>query len=960
VLYFILDVNTCTVVENMEVKREGSAAKGGSNNELDCFESDNDAASGDMIILDSCHSSQQDVIVDSNDSTACFVDKKMPEMNIEGAGHSKSGKKYGSEEVENSKEMSERKAFFALDDRLKSSTNRNAAEFLTTNVVKNSIPRTLSPSDAGSCSSESIEIVESTVPFNNKGHCTLNASKNVEVEVEQEEQTEKKGTDSETDNDVCLMTNGCINVVSDDDDDDDGGSAMNVNGEQKVAESEMDVNKNKSSRKYIKKDKSLNEGVSQRKNGRTKQQGKSRKPAKACNKQQQLSPVVVIERLDMADYSIAETNVQRTEESAIDINLDQTKKKGGRPKESKKKSTKSQSVDINSDLTTKECGSLKGSKKKNTKSQSVDINLDQTTKKYGSPKEPKEKNTKSQSGDINSDLTRKECGSPKETKEKNTKSQSVDINSDLTTKECGSLKGSKKKNTKSQSDDINFDQTTKKFGSPKESKKKNTCTKSQSGDINSDLTTKKYDSPKESKKKNTKSQSGDINSDLTTKEYGSLKESKKKNTKSQSGDINSDLTTKECCSPKESKKKKTKSQSGDSNSDQNMKKFGRPKGSKKKSTKSQSNVEEKTSKNTCTGSLFSLSDETKDYNQNRDAVIGWKNSVEESDPDINVDISRPLSLANLKGKGIYGENEVDCVQESQNIVTKAHEFECNKSLATDLSFKESPWYKCMPQNSKYNNKWFKTYSKVRGKQRQIGRGSQDVGNSGDSPLVQKFSQQMTKTLSVQMTYSSQCISSPGGDADKDPYIFDDNFSEYSNNLMLSSQQKIIKQKSVKRKREKSNKKSNDHVHTNKKGNANKWNGSREVFGEKKKLIPNRSKKVSKKKVDSYKCDFSDSSCSSYEYKDQETSVPDLYQIERVSKVSRRKSNESIHQKTHQRKGSDDDSDYAITCNASPVEECDNGSVTSPVLESQFSSLESWKPTNNCSLLNEIAEVSNWH
>lgn len=703
-----------TEVGKVRVMKEVSAAKvlheenyqtAGSNNDKDCFDSDFDAATGDMMILNS----SQDVIVKSNNLKACLVEKKMSEMKIKGVGHQNSVKKYVCEEDGNSKESVERKSVFALDH----SIDRNATESSATNVLKNPKPRKLSPNDAKPHKSESIETVESTLPSNDKGQYTLNAGENalhnVEMKMEQAEQTVGKEINSDTNNDVCLLTSACINVVSRDD------GALGVRSEQE-AESDIDV-KNKRTRKYVKKGKPSNEVVTHRKNVE-KKQGKNRKPAKACCKQQQFSPVVVMKRLDVADYYNFESDVdKRTEKTAVDVN-----------------------------------------------------------------------------------------------------------------------------------------------------------------------------------------------------------------------------------------------------SDQNLKSCGRPKGSKRYA-KSQSTVEEKTLKNTCTGSLFSLSDKTKHYsnlkNQNRDAVIEWENSVEDSDSYIDMKTSKPLSLANAEETGIDKENEVDFVQESQNIATKARKFACDKSLDTDLSFKESPWYKCEPQNSKYNTKWFKTYSKVRGKQRQITGGSQGIGSSGDSPTVQKFSQQMTKTLSVQMTYSSQCISSPRGDADNDPYIFDDNFSEYSNNLMLSSQQKIIKQKSVKRKRGKSNKKSTGLVDTNKKSNANKGKGSKEVFGKKK-----ESKKVSNKRGDSYKCDSSDeSSFNNYNFKNQEKSVPNLHRIEKVSQVSRRnpksKHPETIDRQTYRHRGSDDDSDYAITCNASPVEGCDNGSMTSPV-ESQLNSLESWKPTYTYPLMNETKEVSYWH
>ncbi|XP_061175567.1 synaptonemal complex protein 2-like [Saccostrea echinata] len=383
-------------------------------------------------------------------------------------------------------------------------------------------------------------------------------------------------------------------------------------------------------------------------------------------------------------------------------------------------------------------------------------------------------------------------------------------------------------------------------------------------------------------------------------------------------------------------------------------------------------LDKKTLKRPSTGSLFSLSEKTQSYLEHgnkRDAVFHWKDSDEEGDSCSTKTTLRPSSQADQDTQEKSTESEIDVIQESQDIAKNAYECASNKSLNTDLSFKESPWYKCMPEHSKYNTKWFKTYGKVRNHQRERMRGIQCVGSSGDSPAVQKFSQSVTKTLSVQMTYSSQCVSSPRGDADIDPYIFDDNCSEYSNN-MISSKEKLTKQKSAKRGGRKN---SSDLVHHDKESSSWKRSRSKKVQDdhERKEWNLESCNKVSNKKGDV--CNYETrmgSSLTKYWYCNPKNSVS-VYQMENVCQASRenlppksKKSKRTERQTCRQIK-SDDENNYAIICLSSPEEECDDGSMSSHMSESQnfsTSNAKSWKPTNSYSFgkettCNGIKDVS---
>ncbi|XP_062612315.1 synaptonemal complex protein 2-like [Saccostrea cucullata] len=401
-------------------------------------------------------------------------------------------------------------------------------------------------------------------------------------------------------------------------------------------------------------------------------------------------------------------------------------------------------------------------------------------------------------------------------------------------------------------------------------------------------------------------------------------------------------------------KQKTEKAQTAKKSSQTGKRRGRP-----KKDVSNSALDKKMVKKPSTGSLFSLSEKTQSYLENgneRNEVFQWKGSDEESDASLAKPTLRPRSQVNLQEKSTDTESEIDVIQESQDIAKNGYECASNKSLNTDLSFKESPWYKCMPEHSKYNTKWFKTYGKVRHQQRERMGGIHCVGSSGDSPAVQKFSQSVTKTLSVQMTYSSQCVSSPRGDADVDPYVFDDNCSEYSNNL-ISSKEKPTKQKPVKRGRRK-DKTSSDLVQ-HKESSGWKQSRSKKVHGDYDDQERNveSCNKVSKKKGDicNYKTSLG-SRLTKYQYHNPENSVS-VYHMENVCQMSKEnlppksKKSKRTERQTCRQIRSDDENNYAITCLSSPEEECDNAPMSSPMSESQnFPTLiaKSGKPTNSYS------------
>lgn len=403
----------------------------------------------------------------------------------------------------------------------------------------------------------------------------------------------------------------------------------------------------------------------------------------------------------------------------------------------------------------------------------------------------------------------------------------------------------------------------------------------------------------------------------------------------------------------------------DKKSVQPRKKRGRPKGSKKKEAKAPHSASSKTQKCTTGKGLYALTDKTKQCLDNLPttdtAVFEWKDEdEEESNSKLIQTVSKSAPLVGAVDSD--QENEIDVIQESQENARYTNDCASNKSLATDLSFKESPWYKCMPQHSKYNTKWFKTYGKVRGSQRLQTASSKDVDFRGDSPAVKKYSQQVTKTLSVQMTYSSQCVSSPGGDAGNDPYIFDDNCSEYSNNLMMNpkkTKSKQINQKSVNRGKGKGSKKTDSpdyvykQVHTSRQHKSNKVHGERQ--------------KASKKEDSLYSYDaMKQSRISKYNHTDEENTVS-LYQMENTCQMERQqskpKSKNSVARKTshrcNSRKKEYDEDDYAISCIPSPEEAFDGGSLSGSPLESQNilgSCMDNWKPTKGYSFMEENNEI----
>lgn len=402
----------------------------------------------------------------------------------------------------------------------------------------------------------------------------------------------------------------------------------------------------------------------------------------------------------------------------------------------------------------------------------------------------------------------------------------------------------------------------------------------------------------------------------------------------------------------------------DKKSVQPSKKRGRPKGSKKKEAKAPP-ASSKTQKSTTGKGVYALTDKTKQCSDNLPmtdtAVFEWKDEdEEESNSKVIQTISKSAPLVDVVDSD--QENEIDVIQESQENAKYTNDCASNKSLATDLSFKESPWYKCMPQHSKYNTKWFKTYGKVRGSQKVQTASNKDVDFCGDSPAVKKYSQQVTKTLSVQMTYSSQCVSSPGGDAGNDPYIFDDNCSEYSNNLMMNSKKtkpKQINQKSVKRGKGRGRKKTDSPDYVYKDVHTGRQNKSNKVYGER--------QKASKKEdsLNSYDV-IKQSRISKYNHTDEENIVS-LYQMENTCQMKRQQSkpkpknsgaSKTSQRRSNRQKESDED-DYAISCIPSPEEAFDEGSLSGSPLESQNvpgSCMDNWKQTKGYSFMEGKSEV----
>lgn len=402
----------------------------------------------------------------------------------------------------------------------------------------------------------------------------------------------------------------------------------------------------------------------------------------------------------------------------------------------------------------------------------------------------------------------------------------------------------------------------------------------------------------------------------------------------------------------------------DKKSVQPSKKRGRPKGSKKKEAKAPP-ASSKTQKSTTGKGVYALTDKTKQCSDNLPmtdtAVFEWKDEdEEESNSKVIRTISKSAPLVDVVDSD--QENEIDVIQESQENAKYTNDCASNKSLATDLSFKESPWYKCMPQHSKYNTKWFKTYGKVRGSQKVQTASNKDVDFCGDSPAVKKYSQQVTKTLSVQMTYSSQCVSSPGGDAGNDPYIFDDNCSEYSNNLMMNSKKtkpKQINQKSVKRGKGRGRKKTDSPDYVYKDVHTGRQNKSNKVYGER--------QKASKKEdsLNSYDV-IKQSRISKYNHTDEENIVS-LYQMENTCQMERQQSkpkpknsgaSKTSQRRSNRQKESDED-DYAISCIPSPEEAFDEGSLSGSPLESQNvpgSCMDNWKQTKGYSFMEGKSEV----
>ena len=391
------------------------------------------------------------------------------------------------------------------------------------------------------------------------------------------------------------------------------------------------------------------------------------------------------------------------------------------------------------------------------------------------------------------------------------------------------------------------------------------------------------------------------------------------------------------------------------------KKRGRPTGSKKKDVKQPSCSSAQ--KITSNGSLFALTESTKQClgppAKADDDRFHWMDD-EESSSVINHPV--PESPIDVFITESDKENE-DIVKENQKIIKIANDCASNKSLATDLSFKESPWYKCMPQHSKYNTKWFKTYGKVRGNQRRQTGDSQDVDCSGDSPALKKLSQKVTKTLSLQMTYSSQCVSSPGGDADYDPYTFDDNCSEYSNNLKLTSKQ--TKQKTAKRGTVKSSKKTGKSVPSSRRdGHGSRKNRSVGESVERQAIVEESIENVSKKGANLHSCDTRKQS---YTRKYQYTSDPnnavsmyqvsDVYQVDRQEPVTRSKTlTTNKHSNgTSRNRTAPVDEDYAIACPPSPGEAIHGCSLSGSPMQSQslpICSFNAWKPSKSYSFMDQ--------